>query len=180
MERPTVPPTSSYPQSPIATTASSTTTATSMSNVATATATIPRSNTGYITSGAGSNTTATTTTFGLASSGRFRRQSSPATRRQSVGISGHVIQPSSSAGPGGTPGGAGRLAGSAAGSAVNVAAAGCGAAGDLTSRSSISTIDSEGRIGATSLSRMSKRWTTLETAGWLYYSLGVSVLLLEC
>lgn len=46
------------------------------------------------------------------------------------------------------------------------------------SRSSISTVDSEGRVGASSLRRMSKRWTTLETAGRFMFVLSVAFLVI--
>jgi len=44
------------------------------------------------------------------------------------------------------------------------------------SRSSISTVDSEGRVGASVLSQMSKRWSTLETAGRCMFILSVAFL----
>ena len=47
---------------------------------------------------------------------------------------------------------------------LSVRRGGVSPAGDA-SRSSISTVDSEGRVGASMLSQMSKRWSTLETAG---------------
>lgn len=52
------------------------------------------------------------------------------------------------------------------------------AAAQLTdaSRSSISTVDSEGRVGASMLSQMSKRWSTLETAGRCMFMLSIAFL----
>jgi len=44
------------------------------------------------------------------------------------------------------------------------------------SRSSISTVDSEGRVGASMLSQMSKRWSTLETAGRCMFMLSIAFL----
>ena len=46
------------------------------------------------------------------------------------------------------------------------------------SRSSISTVDSEGRVGASMLSQMSKRWSTLETAGRCMFVLSIAFLLI--
>jgi len=55
-----------------------------------------------------------------------------------------------------------------------------GGAAQLTdaSRSSISTVDSEGRVGASMLSQMSKRWSTLETAGRCMFLLSVAFLVI--